>query len=275
MVLLLLFLADRVDRQQRGVRLGLLFWFISLAPAIPIVVGQRFLYLPSVGYSLALAAALATWFADRRLQLALFTLLLLAAAWVKTLFREDLVRVVMVPLQELSALRAEFQSGDRLYFVDLPPLVCMGFGAAMRQILKRDDLQVLALTLSPELPPSAARLLDEEAVGSRTGMRIDAQGRLELRRAGGEYFASYMERFFLWGLALPDEGSLVEAEGLRVEIGPRGPRGGIEVLSFGIEDGLDAAHNWVFVSDADGWHRIRSADLSPHFSTDSVARRRR
>ncbi len=270
LVAALLAAALRVRRARPLVIAGLFFWAVTLAPAIPIVEGQRFLYLPSAGYALAFAAALEGWLWRRRWVLGGLLAMLLTAAVVKSTFRAHLVRETMAPIAELATLRDEFRAGDRLYFIDLPPLVCMGFGAAVRQILGRDDLSVTALTLAPELPPSAARWIERGGGAPEAGkgpaaerlrLRRDRAGRLTVERVGGEYFATYMERFFLWGQPLPREGSLIDAHDLKVEIGPAGEGGGIRSLRFAFDGGLNSRRNWFFLCKPSTLERLRPGEL--------------
>jgi hypothetical protein len=260
------------------------------------VEGQRFLYLPSAGYALAFAAALDSWLWRHQRVMAGLLCALLLAAGVKSTFRAHLVEEAMAPIVGLAELREQFRGGDQLYFIDLPPLVCMGFGAAVRHILGREDLRVTALTLSPELPPSAARWvagsdpsggasrgraaagtghagesLEADSGGAEVGwptpisrhlsLTRSADDRLLVERIDGEYFATYMERFFLWGQALPREGSLIHAHQLEVEIGARGVQGGIRSLRFSFANGLNSPRNWFFLCMPGALQRLRPAEL--------------
>ncbi|MAE72198.1 MAG: hypothetical protein CME06_17225 [Gemmatimonadetes bacterium] len=258
--------AHRLVRPSRAVIVGLLFVLVTLLPAIPVVEGQRFLYLPSAGYALALGAALAAWKDRRRWVLAALCGLFISASWVKTAFRDGLVRDTMAPLHALADRREAIRPGDHLYFIDLPPLVCMGFGAAIRHILSMPHIEVTALTLSPELPPSVARWIGSssaataDAAGS-VRLRRDRADRLIVDRPGGEYFATFIERFFLWGETVPREGSLVRSGGLSVEVGARGARGGVRSMAFDLEGGLDSPRNRVFLCSPDGAERVLPADL--------------
>ena len=260
--------AHRLVRPSRAVTVGLLFFLITLLPAIPVVEGQRFLYLPSAGYALALGAVLAAWRDLRRWALVGLCGLFISASWVKTAFRDGLVHDTMAPLHALADRRDAIRSGDHLYFIDLPPLVCMGFGAALRHILSMPDIEVTALTLSPELPPSATRWIGASpgATGASTGsvrLRRDSADRLIVDRPGGEYFGTFIERFFLWGEPVPPEGSLVRARGLSVEVGAPGERGGLLSMAFELDVGLDSPRNPIFVCSPTGAERVRPADLPP------------
>lgn len=234
------------------------FFFLTLAPSIPVVEGQRFLYLPSAGYALALALVLgalkAPW--RRRALVGLVAGLGLACT-AKTAFRDRLVAEAMAPIHALEAeFGAVLPADARLYFVDLPPLVCMGFRAAMRVILERDEVEAYALTLSPELPAAAGQWTPP--VAGRTMVTWAEPGVLAVERVGGEYFSTFMERFFLWGSRLPLPGEVIRSEHLEVRAGAAGSGGGRSGFRFLFDDGLVPQRDWIFVCDGE---RIRRLEL--------------
>ncbi len=254
--------AQRRARPDRGVLLGLAIFVLTLAPAIGVVAGQRFLYLPSAGFACAIGAAFGGWIDARRWVVGGICLLLVAASWVKIAFRDDLIRDTMAPLHALASRSIAPGPGERLYFVDLPPLVCMGFAAAVRNILRLPRVEVRALTLAPDLPPSVSRWVGSApGDGGETRLGRDRQGRLIVERVGGEYFASFMERFFLWGEKPPAPGTRLRAGELAVEIGAAGGRGGVQALAFDIEGGVDAARNWILRCSPGTVERIEPAQL--------------
>jgi len=187
----------RVAGRSIQLRTGFAWAALFTAPALMAMVGERNVYLASVGVALALGAGVgALWTrtagapAGRaRLRrgltaigaaaLAVFAVEL-ATMWVVASTGEKVIRDVM-------ALCPAPPPDARIYVVHQCPFNAVGFEQALRLRYGRDDIRACALTLAPDVRHT-----------SRDALFASSPCALVVRREGGRFFESFIERFHLF-----------------------------------------------------------------------------
>jgi hypothetical protein len=200
-------------------RFGLGWIALSLLPAAPLSLGERFLYLPSVGYCLLIGAGAGALAArdprSARRQMAAVGVLAAAVALARTVGFGVLAGRARETVDDaVAALRAN-PGRSLLLVVDLPPAAALGFAHALR-LERPAPLEVELLTLAPSFLRR-----DQEA------SEVSAEdGRLVLRRRT-PYLTGYIDRAFLGERAPFAEGHRVERPSLAVtvrDVAQGGPR---------------------------------------------------
>ncbi len=187
----------RVAGRSVQLRVGFAWTALFMAPSLMAMVGERNVYLASVGVALAIGAGIgALWkrTADApagraRLRRGLRVVGGVAAVvmaaelgtmWVVASSGEKVIADVM-------ALVPDPPADARIYVVNQCPLNAVGFEQALRLRYGRDDVRAVALTLVPD-------------VRSITRDTASAAGpsTLHIRRDGGRFFESFVEQFHLF-----------------------------------------------------------------------------
>ena len=196
------------ERWLLGFGLG---WIaLTLLPAAPLSVGERFLYLPSIGYCLLVGAGAGALLArdpgrERRRLLAVGALVGVVALARTVAFGAMAGRARLAVGDALAAVRARPDRALALV-VDLPPAAALGFAHALR--LERPGLEVEVLSLAPGF------LGSDDAESS---IVTEAPGSLALRRAV-PYLTGYIERAYLGERAPFAPGEVVERPSLTVTV---------------------------------------------------------
>jgi len=261
-------LTRRLLGGARGWSFFLLFTALTLAPTFPILVAQRFLYVPSLGFCLMLGALL------ERLQSKIQSRVretceanpkskivprwffgavagLLAGYALVTVFLNfmwgypsNLVR------RQIAAIQREVPSpprGGSLYLLNLwPPALNMEF---MLPLLYQDptlDVQVLTihpkiLPLDAEKPPGAlvsffGKCLPDHIGVTRTEARWEGADTLRVRIEGGRFMRSLIEDIYPSAAAIQKTGARVEMPRFTAEV-TRADDGGVQELVFRFRHG--------------------------------------
>ena len=209
----------------RRAALGLALAASSLLLTLPVTPSRRLLYLPVAGSVIALLAGFGPrWFAKKvGVRWAALGLSFLAICGFGR--ARGTARCVNAAETELHALVEEAEIRDRagpttLWLVDLPAEHAMTLADRLERISGRSDLDVVALTVSPEPRKARTRFVPgggpgvewpvgwgpgEEGAGS-TVIHAPAAGELLVRREGGVFMGTVAERSFLWGDPVPQPG---------------------------------------------------------------------
>jgi hypothetical protein len=202
-VLVFLFRASR----GRRVRLFALGWIgICMSPVLLLSVGERFLYLPSVGYCLLLGSAVPlSWeeiTSSQKPLLRVAAALVFCVALGKTVVYSSLAATSRQCIDDaLVALDGKPQASE-LLVIDLPAVSSLGFPHAIRLERPERQVQVDVLSMSPQFLWGTAR--------ARSEVSIPEEGSLLLRREDPPYLSSYIEKAYL-GDGTPFEGGEVLA----------------------------------------------------------------
>jgi hypothetical protein len=189
---------------------GLGWIALTLLPAAPLSVGERFLYVPSIGYCLLLGAGagalLARDPARERRRLVLIGAVVAVVALARTVGFGRLAGHAHLAVDDArTALRAH-PDRSLVLVTDLPPAAALGFAHALR--LERPRLEVEVLSLAPRFAsadPAASSVVTSSPDG------------LALRRAA-PYLEGYVERAYLGERAPLAPGDVVERPSFAVTI---------------------------------------------------------
>lgn len=233
-----------------------LFTLLTLAPTFPILVAQRFLYVPSLGFCLLLGALLEraarAWpHGGRRWLVAAAAALAVGYAAVTAFlnfmwsFPSNHVR------GQIAAIRREAPSlpqGSSLYLLNLwPPAFGMEF---MLPLLYQDPaLDVQVLTIRPKIlpldsarPPGSlagffARCLPDHIGQTRTTARWDGPATLRVGIEGGRFMRSLIEEIYPASAAAQKTGTRVETAGFAAEV-VRADAAGVQEMVFHFRDAV-------------------------------------
>jgi hypothetical protein len=249
----------RLLRGLRGWSFFPLFTVLTLAPTFPILVAQRFLYVPSLGFCLMLGALLQRaddtgWLAQRwsRLNLSRRGLVMasvggvVAGYAVVTMFLNFMWGVpTNLVRQQIAAIQREapvLPRGSSLYLLNLwPPAFGMEF---MLPLLYQDPtLDVQVLTIRPKVlpfdsiqpPESLVRFFSEclpDHIGpTRIENRWDGPGTLRVSIEEGGFMRSLVEEVYPAAAEAQRQGARVEAPRFTAEI-VRADARGVRELAF-------------------------------------------
>lgn len=249
----------RVLGHLRGWSFFPLFTVLTLAPTFPILVAQRFLYVPSLGFCLMLGALLeraddSGWLAQRwsRLNLSRRGLVMTAVGFVVAgyamvtmflnlmwSFPSNYVR------QQIAAIRQEVPAparGSSLYLLNLwPPAFQMEF---MLPLLYQDPtLDIQVLTIRPKIlplnsahPPNSlvrffAECLPDHIGPTRTETRWDGPETLRVNIEGGRFMRSLVEEVYPPATEAQRQGARIETPQFTAEV-VRADKNGVQELAF-------------------------------------------
>ncbi|MCX6908476.1 MAG: glycosyltransferase family 39 protein [Verrucomicrobia bacterium] len=250
---------SRLMRGMRGWSFFLLFTVLTLAPTFPILVAQRFLYVPSLGFCLLLGALLQRaddtgWLAQRwsrlnlsRRGLAMATVGVVVASYgMVTMFLNfmwgfpaSLVR------QQIADIRQEVPMpphGSSLYLLNLwPPAFGMEF---MLPLLYQDPtLDVQVLTIRPKVlpfdsiqPPETlvkffSKCLPDHIGQTQIETRWDAADTLRVSVEGGRFMRSLIEEVYPAAAEVQRQGARVDTPRFAAEV-TRADSGGVQAMAF-------------------------------------------
>jgi len=249
----------RVMGHLRGWSFFLLFTVLTLAPTFPILVAQRFLYVPSLGFCLMLGALLeraddSGWLAQQwpRLNLSRRGLVMAAVGLVVAgyavvtmflnlmwSFPSNYVR------QQIAAIRRELPApprGSSLYLLNLwPPAFGMEFMLPL--LYQNPTLDVQVLTIRPKIlpmnsvqPPNAlvrffAECLPDHIGPTRTETRWDGSETLRVSIEGGRFMRSLIEEVYPAAAEAQRQGARIETPRFTAEV-VRADEGGVQELAF-------------------------------------------
>jgi hypothetical protein len=208
--------------QDRSTRLFALGWTaLTLLPVLPVSVGERFLYLPSMGYCLLIGAKLprVSQQLDRaaRRGAASVALVVLLVALAKALVFSSLATHSRRAIDDALAEIDRDPSASLVLVADLPAASALAFPHALR--LERPDrhLEVEVLSISSQF------LGGSETPPARIEQPMP--DRLLIRAAGDGYLGSYIERAYLGQRPFPRVGEQFDRPSLSVRVlemeGPR------------------------------------------------------
>ena len=197
------------------VRLIALGWtVVTLLPVLPVSVGERFVYLPSMGYCLLVAGRLPRTTAElgrqeRRGVLGV-GLLVLVVALVKALVFSALAGHSRQAIDDALAAIDRAPLRSIVLVADLPAASALAFPHALR--LERPDrhLDIEVLSLAPDF------LADTD--GQATAIVRQADGSLVLRAPGDGFFGSYIEQAYLAQRPPFREGDSIQTPRISVSI---------------------------------------------------------
>lgn len=190
-------------------RLGLLWLGLTLLPVLPVSVGERFLYLPSVGLCLLVGSVgLPRWLAGTALAFSLAK----AAVFGLVVGRGH------TAIDDALAAIDAHPAARRVVVADLPAGAALGFPHALRLHRPHRELDVVVVTLAPHF-------LDVDPAFASSVTR--ASDGLEVRAVSGPYLRSYLERAYLGEADLPAAATL---DGVQVEV-LEGDRDGLTAVA--------------------------------------------
>jgi hypothetical protein len=199
-------LRDSSDRAAS--RFALIWVVVSLLPVLPVTVGERFLYLPSIGYVLLVGAKLPEVPRPAWRGLALGALIL-AVVGGKALQFSSMSRSSRRVIAEAVAAIDQAPQARLLLLVDLPAQSALAFAHAIR--LERPDrqLQVEVVSIAPHFL-SASDSFHSSVERTPQGLIVRSQGR--------PYLGSYIEQAFLGARPPLRTGEVVERPGYQVTV---------------------------------------------------------
>ena len=249
----------RLLGHRRGWSFFPLFTVLTLAPTFPLLVAQRFLYVPSLGFCLMLGALLERaadtgWLAQRWSRLNLSRRGLLIAAVGIAVAGYALVTMFLnvmwgIPSnyvrRQIASIRQEAPSlprGSSLYLLNLwPPAFHMEF---MLPLLYQDPtLDVQVLTIRPKiLPLSSAELpgaiekffaecLPDHIGKTPTWTRWDGPDTLRVGIEGGRFMHSLIEDVYPAAPEAQRAGARIDMPRFTAEV-VRADAGGVQELAF-------------------------------------------
>jgi len=203
LILAILVAGWRVAGRELGFRLGLIWTVFFLAPSLPVMVGERNLYLSLAGFCLSAGCVwkcLATRRRERGLPfrpLRAWAVTIVAVASVILIGEQVIAKRVSNGSEKIRTdivtLVPDPPPGARIYVLNQSPLSAVGFVQSVRLKYGRDDIDAVALSLTSDLES------EEHDVLYRSGPNS-----LVLVREGRPLFDSWLDRFFLFG-ATPED----------------------------------------------------------------------
>jgi hypothetical protein len=202
---------------------------ITILPVMMLTVGEHFLYLPSMGYCVLVAAQLPSSAAavdtKQRRGLAIVAGLVLAVCIGRTALFTHLSRDASGAIDDAVAAVDAAPDARRVLVVDLPASAALAFPHAVRLARPARSLDVEILSLVP-------RFLSSDAGASAV---FSAPDDIELRREGG-YLGSYLERAFQGPPVAFHVGETVARPGYEVTVEGADSTGHLEAFAVHIDD---------------------------------------
>jgi hypothetical protein len=203
-------------RASRGrLRLFALGWIaISMSPVLLLSVGERFLYLPSVGYCLLMGSLVpCTWkdiTSSQKRLLRVAAALVFCVALGKTLVYSALAGTSRQCIDDALVALDDNPAATNLLVVDLPAVSSLGFPHAIRLERPERQVQVDVLSMSPQFLWGPAR--------ARSDVSIPEKGLLHLLRKNPPYLTSYIERAYLGDGTPFQGGEILDRRGFTIRI---------------------------------------------------------
>ncbi len=199
-------LRDSADR--RASRLALLWVGISLLPVLPVTVGERFLYWPSLGFAILVGAKLPdvprpAW---RGL---IFAALAFAILFGKELNFVSISRSSRQTIDEALCAVDAAPRARQLLVVDLPAQSALAFAHAIRLARPERQLDVQVLSIAPHFLSVSKDF--------RSTVTRDADG-LTVRSQGRPYLSSYIEEAYLAQRPPLGPGQVIARPGFQVTV---------------------------------------------------------
>lgn len=249
----------RLVGHVRGWSFFPLFTLLTLAPTFPLLVAQRFLYVPSLGFCLMLGAVLeraddSGWLAQRWSRLNLSRRGLVMTAVGIAVAGYALVTVFLNPMwgfpsnyvrRQIATIRREVPSlprGASLYLLNLwPPAFHMEF---MLPLLYQDPtLDVQVLTIRPKVLPLGstepsgaiekffAECLPDHIGMTQTWARWEGPDTLRVGIEGGRFMRSLIEDIYPAALEAQRAGARIDTPRFTAAV-VRADAGGVQELIF-------------------------------------------
>lgn len=205
-------------RAPRSVALVGLAWLVlALLPVLRVSVGERFLYLPSVGLCLVIGGTVAGGWAEvaprRRRWLAAVLALAAVVSLGKSAAFVQVFRAGRAPVDATLAALADAPDADTVAVLDLPAVAALGFQHAVR--LER-PVRVEVLSIAPHFLVPEPRHQPEFTVTPR---------RIEARTTGVPWLTSYVERAYRGEAGPVVRGERFPRQGLLVTVLETPPSG--------------------------------------------------
>ncbi len=185
---------------------------ITLLPVLPVSPGERFLYVPSIGYCLligARASAIRDGTSARAKRVAApMAALILIITVPKVLLFGAITHRSRLPIDDAMAALERTPRPTALLAIDLPAASALGFAHALR--LARPGLQVEILSVAPHflwLNPDFRSVVERPSAD-----------RVSIRAVGTPYLDSYIERAFLGERPAPRPLERIERRGVTLQV---------------------------------------------------------
>jgi hypothetical protein len=208
--LALLVLRDslRHSADRTASRFAVLWVLITLLPVLPVTVGERFLYLPSLGYVLLVGAKLPevpcpAW---RGLLLAGVVFAVVAG---KGLYFSALSHRSRQAIDEAVAAVDGAPQARQVLLVDLPAASALAFAHAIRLERPARHLDVEVLSIAPHFLSPAQDF--------RSSVQV-SEGGLVIRSEGRPYLSSYIEQAYLAEHPPLRPGEVIERPGYSITV---------------------------------------------------------
>ncbi|MGW8323831.1 MAG: hypothetical protein ACWGSD_20005, partial [Thermodesulfobacteriota bacterium] len=201
--------------RSRSVRIFSLGWIaIGLSPVLLLSVGERFLYLPSVGYCLLVGSVVPrSWeevSSSQKRFLRVAAALVFCVALGKTLVYSTLAGTSRQCIDDALASLDSNPAASELLVVDLPAVSALGFPHAIRLERPQRQVEVDVLSIAPQFLWGPAR--------ARSEVSVPEKDRLLLFREDPPYLVSYIERAYLGERTPFHTGEVIDRGGFAVRI---------------------------------------------------------
>jgi hypothetical protein len=195
-----------------AMRWGLAWIAITLLPVLMLTVGEHFLYLPSMGYCILVAAQLpaspAAVGGKERRGLAIVASLVALVCFGRSAMFAFFSRGASNTIDDATLAIDHAPQARRVLVADLPASAALAFPHAVRLARPHRDVEVEILSLVPRVMPEPDDL---------SSVTFTSPDRIELRRASG-YLSSYLERALEGPPTIFRRGQRIERDGYAIEI---------------------------------------------------------
>jgi hypothetical protein len=199
--------------QARAARFGLCFTLVSLLPVLPVTVGERFLYLPSLGYVLLIGAKLPELGAALSSRVALgnagVALLTLVVSMGKSANFSWLAKRSRQSIDEALQIVDETPRARRVLAFDLPQASALAFTHALRLSRPERGLDAEIVSVAPYFLSASSEF---QSTITRNGDEV------VVRATGTPYLGTYVEQAYLGQRAPLSAGELIERPGYTVRV---------------------------------------------------------
>ncbi len=237
-----LFSTYRDAKEKQARQFGLLWMLVSLLPVLMVSVGERFLYLPSMGYCLLVGAKLLPkksegYSGSEWREMGVVFLIVLAVALGKNLVFQGIAQKSRLAIDDAVAALEANPEARSLFVADLPAASALAFPHAVRLAFPRRGLNVEVLSIAPQFLWSSSSFKSKVSWSHRGKLLFEATG-------DDAYLESYIERAYTGERPPLQEGERLQTPHYQVEI-LKLPEG--RLRAFAVEFGKEVLPNAVFL----------------------------